>query len=82
MLRGGREAEQIDRLLQSPSGDDDVGCAESVQAASGLAHLIQVGDRHPGQGAGFVEVGRDQLRQRNQPILQQPDAGRIQQVRS
>ena len=79
---GGREAEKVDRLLQVASGDHHIGRSQSVQTSGRLAHLVEIGDRHPGQDTGFVKVRRDHLRQRNQPLDQKPRPRRIQQISS
>src|ERR1019366_9816697 len=67
---GGREAEEIDRLLQVASGDDHIRRSERVQTSGRLAHLVEVHDSYPGQDAGLVKVRRDYPRQRNQPLDQ------------
>src|SRR5208282_716700 len=60
------KTEEVDRLLQMASSDHHIRRSQRVQTTGGLVHLAEVGNRYPGQGAGFVEVRGNQLRQRNQ----------------
>src|ERR1035437_5470081 len=67
---GGRKAEEVDRLLQVDPGDYHIRRSERVQPRGRLVHLVEVRDGYPGQDAGLVEVRRNYLRQRNQPLDQ------------
>ena len=61
-------------------GHNHRGRPQGVKPGCGGAHLLEVGDLEPGEPSGFVEVGGDGGRERQQPFGQQPHPRRIQKI--